>query len=1016
MSDTAAGIRCPRCAELVSDDAAFCSHCGTPLRQQAPNVPSPARRSEEVERIAAELRSALAPRYELLDLLGEGGMGCVFRAREESLRRLVAVKVLAPSLAEDDVARVRFTRESRAVAAISHPNVIGVYGVGETPELKLPFIVMQYIDGPTLAAWMRTHPRTTEATGRRVIGEVASALAAAHSHGVVHRDVKPSNVLIEATTGRAIVVDFGVSALLTPGEPSVEAPPVTTSGIIVGTPVYMSPEQAAGDRVQAPSDIYSLGVVAYELFASDLPFKANSAMGWAAAHMRDIPAPLATRRAEISPEVLQLVDRCLAKDPSERPRAQEIATGMAPSIESEIAWPPPGVGPLFGRGHLLGRIAVVLVVAAVAVALCLTLPPAMARAGPQWWTPYAEGRDVSGSALGVVDETSAAAPPVTLWIWRIALAGGLATFLIAAVVFLFIAGRAATTAAGARRLGWRWSTILNAVVDPDGRNGLLLAGARELAAVPPERRQSALGARREIVGWRLAAGGWTGVTLGAWALAAATGALQLDGSGPLMSWLVLVLMVVPALGAGALAWSATADERRSLAPMPRRRPHPPASISTEPDASGAVAMWYAAMDLASGAGGGGEGRTATASEPPQPGKLPLLTRLALAVVATVAFGGLVGIVLVVVANLVAAQNLERVGRETAQLVATMRRLRETDPLTAARQAWVGFLPAMSPLSAADSRREIVRLVDGRDALDTLPPYPTPAARLLGASANGAGRPAVVDAIKAAASGLAADSASMFAAAASHPRTEVVRRLSASGISLFAASLDRPLAEYRSVSELPEPPYAELRAGAQANALGAVAAIARRDYAEAERRLGENAALAERFLSVPRRFAGTFGAGLLQEMALLPLAEVEDLRGDPRPGVQLRRAADTVRVLFLDPAWSSRLIGLAATPDDMGTYMAAVRDQRLPAGLRAEGFDGGILGFCLNPREVVRGPQQSRRESVRAAADSISDMPESRELAALVLRGWQKDELAGEHAEAFGSVLTRIRFCAKIRRS
>jgi len=1010
LSDAAAGIHCPRCAELVSDDAAFCSHCGAPLRQQAAHVAPAARGSEEVERIAAELRSALAPRYELLDLLGEGGMGCVFRAREESLRRLVAVKVLAPSLAEDDVARARFTRESRAVAAISHANVIGVYGVGETPGLKLPFIVMQYVDGPTLASWMQTHRRASEATGRRIVGEIASALAAAHSHGVVHRDVKPSNVLIEATTGRAIVVDFGVSALLTPTEATPDVAYTTTTGSVVGTPIYMSPEQAGGDRVQEPSDVYSLGVVAHELFASELPFKANSAMGWAAAHMRDTPAALVTRRAEISPEVLQLVDRCLAKDPSERPRAHEVATVMAPSIESEIAWPPPGLGPLLGRGHVLGRIAMVLTAAAILVALCLTLPPAMARSGPQWWTYYAEGRDVSGSALGVVNETNTAASPVTLWIWRIALGSGLATFLIAAAAFLLIALRAAVRAAGARRLGWRWATIVDVAMDPDGRNGLLLAGARELAAVPAERRRSALGARREIVGWRLVVGSWNAVALGAWALAAATGAMQLDGSGALMDWPVLVLMAVPAIGAGALVWLAMANEGRFLAPLSRRRPHNPSSITAEADASTAVATWYAAIDLASG------GRVVTASEPPQPGKLPLLTTLVLAVMAMLAFGGLAGIGLVVVANLVAARNLELMGSETAQLVATMRRLRETDPLGAARRAWVGFLPTTIPLSAADARREIVRLGRGPSTSESLPAYPTPPARLLGASSKGGARPAVVDAIRAAAKGLTADSASLFVAAAAHPRTQAVRRLRASEASRFTASLDRPLAEYRSLREVPEPPYAELRAGAQANALGAVAAIARRDYAEAERRLGENAARAERFLAVPRRFTGAFGAGLLQEMALLPLAEVEDLRGDPRSGVELRRAADTVRVLVLDPAWSSRLIGLAATPDDMRTYTVAVRDPHLPAGVRAEGFDGGVLGFCLNPREVVSGPQPSRREWVRAAADSISDMSEARELAALVLRGWQKDQPAPAYAEAFGSVLTRIRFCAKIGRN
>ena len=230
MSDGVAATRCARCGELASDDAAFCFRCGSPLREQATSAAPAGSRLEDAERIAAELRSALAPRYELLDLLGAGGMGCVFRAREESLRRLVAVKVLAPSLAEDDLARARFTREARAVAAISHANVIGVYGVGETPALKLPFIVMQYVDGPTLGSWMRTHPRANEATARRIVGEIAGALAAAHSHGVVHRDVKPSNVLIEATTGRAIVVDFGVSALLVPDESTPDAPRMTTTG------------------------------------------------------------------------------------------------------------------------------------------------------------------------------------------------------------------------------------------------------------------------------------------------------------------------------------------------------------------------------------------------------------------------------------------------------------------------------------------------------------------------------------------------------------------------------------------------------------------------------------------------------------------------------------------------------------------------------------------------------------------------------------------------------------------
>jgi hypothetical protein len=785
---------------------------------------------------------------------------------------------------------------------------------------------------------------------------------------------------------------------------------MTTTGIVVGTPVYMSPEQASGDRVNAPSDIYSLGILSYELFASDLPFKANSALGWAAAHMRDVPAPLASRRAEISPEVSQLVDRCLAKDPGSRPRAQEIAAAMAPSIETEVAWPPPGLGRLLGRGHTLGRVALVLAAAAIVVSVCQTLPPAMARAGPQWWTHFAEGRDVSGSSLGVVNETNTAASPVTLWLWLIALVAGFATFAVAATAFVLTAARLVVRAASARRLGWYWSTIADVVTDPDGRNGLLLSGTRELAAAPADRRRSALGARREIVGWRLVAGVWSAMALCVWAIAAATGVLQLDGSGALMDWLALVVLATPAVGALGLVLAAASNEGRSLAPVTRRRPHRPATIAGDSHVSMAVTSWYAAMDLARGE------RTPTTSESPQPGALPALTRVVLSVVGLSALGGLVAIGLVTVANLVAVRNLERLGRETAQLVATMRRLRETDPMGAARRAWVAFLPLAVPLSASDARTELARLGSPSRASDTLSSYPIPPTRLLGVAAASGPRPAVADAIKAAGKRLPPDSATLFAAAAGHPRTEVVRRLSAAGADLFLASLDRPLGDYASLENVPEPPYPQLLAAAQANALGAVTAIARRDYVEAERRLGENAALAERFLAVPRRFAGTFGAGLLQELSLLPLAEVEDLRGDPRPGVQLRRAADTVREMLLDPAWSSRLIGLAATPDDMRTYAEAVRDARLPAGSRAEGLEGGMLGFCLNPREVVRGPQPGRREAVRLAADSIRDMPVARDLAGLVLRGWQGDGTRVVNDGAFRSVLTRIRFCSKIGRN
>jgi hypothetical protein len=193
----------------------------------------------------------------------------------------------------------------------------------------------------------------------------------------------------------------------------------------------------------------------------------------------------------------------------------------------------------------------------------------------------------------------------------------------------------------------------------------------------------------------------------------------------------------------------------------------------------------------------------------------------------------------------------------------------------------------------------------------------------------------------------------------------------------------------------------------------VAAVARRDFVEAERRLGENAALAEKFLRVPRRFAGAFGAGMLQELALLPLAQMEDLRGESARAVRLRRAADTVREMLLDPAWSSRLLGLAATPDDLAHFSAALRDPFLPSGLRGEGFESGLLGFCLNAREIVAGPSPLRTESVRLAADSVLDIPDAPGLAILATRSaLSKVSPAGSEGSR-GTLLTRVLFCLRM---
>src|SRR5688572_21962767 len=201
------------------------------------------------------LERALAPSYTLVKRLGAGGMGTVYLARDPVLKRLVAVKVMAPALASDPQARARFEREAQTVASISHPNVVAVYSVG-TLENGVPFLVMQYVEGKTMAERIAEGGPLDAPTAKRVLGEVASALAAAHRKGVIHRDIKPSNILWDDETGRALVSDFGIAAVKPHGDKG-ETQKLTQTGMAIGTPAYMSPEQVLGEEVTEKTDVYS---------------------------------------------------------------------------------------------------------------------------------------------------------------------------------------------------------------------------------------------------------------------------------------------------------------------------------------------------------------------------------------------------------------------------------------------------------------------------------------------------------------------------------------------------------------------------------------------------------------------------------------------------------------------------------------------------------------------------------------------------------------------------------------
>ncbi len=261
------------------------------------------------------LQGALAGRYSLERELGRGGMGMVFLARDVALDRLVAIKLLPPAQAALPDLRARFLGEARTAAKLSHPNIVPIFAVEEIGAFVL--FVMAYVDGETLGDRVRKRGALAPPAAARLLQEVAWALAYAHLRGVVHRDIKPDNILLERETGRALVTDFGIAFA---GRPSG----LTGVGEILGTAQYMSPEQACGEAVDGRSDLYSLGVVGYYALSTRHPFEAPDTPALLAMHITKPAPPLATVAPGIPGRLAQAIDRCLAKSPDDR-----FATGEA---------------------------------------------------------------------------------------------------------------------------------------------------------------------------------------------------------------------------------------------------------------------------------------------------------------------------------------------------------------------------------------------------------------------------------------------------------------------------------------------------------------------------------------------------------------------------------------------------------------------------------------------------------------------------------------------------------------
>jgi serine/threonine protein kinase len=276
----------------------------------------------------ARFASALAGQYELECEIGRGGMGIVYRARDLRLARRVAIKTLPAHLANDEIVRERFLREARTAGSLSHQHIVPIHRADELGGQV--FFVMGYVDGESLAQRIRGVERLDPSEAVRVLTDVADALGYAHRHGVIHRDVKAENILLDAATGSAMVTDFGIARL-------AEAAPLTATGQVLGTVHYLSPEQVSGEAVDARSDIYSLGVVGFFALSGRFPFDAPLASAVLIAHVTKSPPPLHTVAPDVPRVLADLIDRCLAKDPADRPQSCGDIVDALREMAAEVA-------------------------------------------------------------------------------------------------------------------------------------------------------------------------------------------------------------------------------------------------------------------------------------------------------------------------------------------------------------------------------------------------------------------------------------------------------------------------------------------------------------------------------------------------------------------------------------------------------------------------------------------------------------------------------------------------------
>ena len=908
--------KCQSCGAALNARANRCAVCDAPIAVAAPvgiqvsQGGLTALPADELP-IAAELGKALAPSIILKKRIGRGGMGIVFLARDETLKRDVAIKVLTPDLAGDPTTRTRFVREAEAAAAVAHPNVVNIYHVGVLPQAGVPYFVMQYIEGPSMAeAKGRMMP---EARVRRVIGEVASGLAAAHRRGVVHRDIKPGNIVIDGETGRALLCDFGIAAAAALHS-TRRSDRLTDEGSYVGTPTYMSPEIASGEEAIDKSDVYSLGIVAYELLTGRAPFIGHG-IRVMASHVHDEPPDLHALRADLSPEIVELVERSLAKNPKDRPSAQTIVDHLLPGNQNALDWPPPGLAPLrrATAQFRFGLVALTLTCSAFLFAMYARPVPQLGQTAGVRAT---ETFDLARSVRAVMPQVIATDDKLQELeiVWG---GGSYATFLLLLLATSFVAVQLIPTVRAmrmARRSGYPWTVISDVMADMRRDGGDLLSGMGAYAFFSDRERNMLLQVRRlRLIGIGFATLSAV-LSLLVWA-AGGVAAIASDPSGTSMApfWLIVIPVGVLCACAASALYETLLRRRRAQADEQWQGAH---LVNPE-----LVSAWVV------GAGRSFSGSTGLSKYPLELalGAVLLVVVSAALVVANAALGfairssahrsiALSWVTTVSDTNYAVAWRTrdQALARATASLTAGAL------PLDERSQA--RFLSTFIPRSSAPTA------ILQRDPVDSM----------LYVSSRGS---------------VSVEALSAWRAVAH-----------AAPLSLFWP--------FRSATGDPEPVAVDTQAVhaiATANLGDGLEAAEPRQLQLAEQRARENLAVARQLMRAGSASFMVVGA------VTADAAEVLDHVGRARGDRNLQAEAATIRSAGVFRPTSASAGALFADPSYL-PITRLVADTLLEPATRVQLAQLAAAGFCENPREVLFGPAMSRATLARQATHGIRDLP------------------------------------------